>query len=182
MGILVFFFGILLFWSLLQRHCRDRLRFELFSHRDELFLYAAQDHSFDSKAYRYTESFLNHIILYSDKISIFQSLLFQFMSAIFFPNQKLISSFLVEMQSEIGLTEPRTKQIYRDLLDKVDKSILVYLVSTNPILWVVVAFFWLREQTLRASSWKLAIKKELAISLASIKQMANDDQKLHAAA
>ncbi|MCZ4315142.1 hypothetical protein O4H66_17180 [Comamonadaceae bacterium G21597-S1] len=116
-----------------NRYRIDRLRQDLFRARDDLFLRAAaEDISFDSRAYQASRTVLNGMIRYTHRIS-----LVRFFLSILIMTKDDVARVHAEMDQQMSASSAADRKLCEEYLRKAHLSVAYHLI-TSPFMFALV--------------------------------------------
>lgn len=132
-------FGLLAFLYGPYRHYRiDRLRYEIFDIRGELFLLAMRENlPFEDRAYGMFRQILNGFIRFGDKLNV-TSVLMLAISQQEDSRREAARHFAVEWTNAIRELNPKVRAEFRRLEMRMHKAVMVHLALCVPVLLVLL--------------------------------------------
>jgi hypothetical protein len=134
---------LLVIWWWLSGYRNDSLRDQLFTLRDEMFLYVLDHGIADTAAHENLRLLMNSLIRYAHRVS-FGRLLLLALSRRLFKVQRSTPALYVEWAQAVDALPADEAQRMRDFHDSTNFVIMKHMISGSPLLWcagVVVAFY-----------------------------------------
>jgi hypothetical protein len=128
-------FGLIIVASLLRGYLTDNFRNQLFTLRDEMFLYACDQEILNSPAYLNLRVLMNGMIRYAHRTSIGRLMVLDAARRLFRIPLKMPDTYVEWIAALRGLPAEQARQ----LLEYHDNAIILamkHMVKRSPILWI----------------------------------------------
>jgi hypothetical protein len=128
---------LLVIWWFIWGHRDDNLRDQLFTLRDEMFLYAFDQGIDDTAAYENLRLLLNGLIRYAHRVSLGRLLLLDLSRRVFKLQPSAPPAYAEWVQAVAALPADEAQHM-RDFHDKAMLLIMKHMIAGSPLLWCAV--------------------------------------------
>lgn len=135
MSIIVSLVFLLVEWFLFSGYRADNFRDQLFTLRDEMFLYALDEGIADTPAYENLRLILNRLIRYAHRVSLGRLVLLDLCRRLLRITPSTPPLY-AEWDEAVAALPPNQARRFRDFHDTAMLLMMKHIISGSPLLWV----------------------------------------------